>query len=1008
LSHVSYKFVIWQKKPRKACGAEEFWQDFLTLPHASDNVYESVNPVKKSQKSKATTTTKPAHSPDSAKDLEARRLAEDLAANTGPRPEISFTIIANTAKDGLAAKDISLAEDGKSLKKRAACQIYEGTFGTYCAENMQEIADIRAGLAPNEALVYGVPVIREGRLVTQKALRTNPAPDTIARDREHFGFPEGEVCILMLDYDLTSPRGWQDLDAELCEVCPPIRDVERMWEPSSSAYIRRKDTGEEITGARGWRCCLAVDNAAAIPAIGAAIYQSYWNAGDGWIFITQSGVMLDRAPVDASVWQPERIDFAAPPVVRPPLERNAPEAVIVPGLPYLRSSRVTAEMTLQEFRQSSPRIKTEKAKNAAQALEIRRKWIAARIEKLRAEGCDLPNKQLRKLLNDAAENFVLGPDFVLYPAEGGSVTVEQVLADREKYHGARFRDPLEPFGYDDERIAWASLLNGKPAIHTWGHGRLVFELVRTTASVTVAGGTRSQQVDTCIEVLQARGDLFERAGEIVRVNGDGLKPLDDPSMADYLDRAIEFERYVQTKEGGYMKRIDAPRDVVSIILAKTGQRGLRDLRAVITAPTLRPDGSLLISPGYDHATGLLLKPGEFGRIVEAPSKKELQAAFATFWKPFALFPFAGPEHRAVHLAAALTALVRRSLPTAPGFSIDAPLAGTGKTLLGLCTASLTGATGCLVPEVKEEDELRKRLLAQLRRGGAAILLDNIRDVFGSSALEAFLTSEFYSDRVLGVSEISSFPTDILVLISGNNFTPKGDLWRRLLTCRLDAKNDAPERRTFPFEPLDYCRRHRQELVAAGLTLLRGFVAAGKPAATQDRLASFEAWDKLIRQAVIWLGERKIASVGLADPAVVMAKAKERNPERQHLASILECSHAIFGDGRFGVADIVDGTGGEFTDLTQSDRVKVYTRDGLSRDEATALAAKEVEIEQEARRRLAETVHEIAGDRGGRGVNNRVLGRWLERHADAPVAGKRLVRVEQSEKHRGSAQWRIAL
>jgi hypothetical protein len=113
----------------------------------------------------------------------------------------------------------------------------------------------------------------------------------------------------------------------------------------------------------------------------------------------------------------------------------------------------------------------------------------------------------------------------------------------------------------------------------------------------------------------------------------------------------------------------------------------------------------------------------------------------------------------------------------------------------------------------------------------------------------------------------------------------------------------------------------------------------------------------------------------------MAKAKERNPERQHLANILECGYVVFGQERFGVADLVDVANGNFTDLTESDEHK------------------------EARRLLGETVHEIASERGGRTINSRVLGRWLERHADAPVSGKWLARVEQ---HRGSAQWRIAL
>ena len=210
---------------------------------------------------------------------------------------------------------------------------------------------------------------------------------------------------------------------------------------------------------------------------------------------------------------------------------------------------------------------------------------------------------------------------------------------------------------------------------------------------------------------------------------------------------------------------------------------------MITAPTLRPDGSLLDGPGYDSATGLLLKAGRFSSVKLQQSRQDLRAAFATLWEPFKLFPFVTAHDQGVAVASVLTALVRRSLPSAPGFSFDAPTAGTGKTLLAQCVLSLMGAVPQVVPECREEDELRKRLLAALREGKPGLLLDNIRDVFGSSALEAFLTSEYYCDRVLGVSEMLSFPTDILLLISGNNFMPKGDLWRRLLTCRLDAKSD---------------------------------------------------------------------------------------------------------------------------------------------------------------------------------------------------------------------------
>ena len=47
---------------------------------------------------------------------------------------------------------------------------------------------------------------------------------------------------------------------------------------------------------------------------------------------------------------------------------------------------------------------------------------------------------------------------------------------------------------------------------------------------------------------------------------------------------------------------------------------MRELRAVITAPTMRPDGCLLITPGYDEATGLLLRAGKWPHIPDKPTR----------------------------------------------------------------------------------------------------------------------------------------------------------------------------------------------------------------------------------------------------------------------------------------------------------------------------------------------------------------------------------------------------
>jgi hypothetical protein len=391
-----------------------------------------------------------------------------------------------------------------------------------------------------------------------------------------------------------------------------------------------------------------------------------------------------------------------------------------------------------------------------------------------------------------------------------------------------------------------------------------------------------------------------------------------------------------------------------VIVEKRGERDLAEIRGVISAPTLRPDGTILSTPGYDPATKLLLRGDAFGTVHECPSRAQLEEAFRTLWKPFAEFPFVAAQDRGVALAAILTALVRRTLGKCPGFSFDAPAAGTGKTLLGQCILRLAGCLPEVVPQCEEEEEIKKQLLSVLREGVGGILFDNIRGVYGSAALEAFLTGEIYKDRVLGLSAMFAGEPNILVLFSGNNFLPKGDLWRRILTARMDAKCADPERRAFDLKPLEYVRQHRQELVAAGLTLMRGFIVESRPRFTPDSLGSFEGWDDLIRQCVIWLGQQGIADV--ADPALVIATAKEREPERQKLKALLSGAYLLFDTSKWRVGELIK------------------TAEGRQDDE------------------LLETLQEIAGERGK--VNPRILGRWIERNSDVRCGNMRLVRCDQ--------------
>ena len=186
--------------------------------------------------------------------------------------------------------------------------------------------------------------------------------------------------------------------------------------------------------------------------------------------------------------------------------------------------------------------------------------------------------------------------------------------------------------------------------------------------IRLVTGERARATDEALVILRARGDIYERSGELVRVADKRLESVSDDWLLDAFDRSVNF---IAARNGSeYLK--DAPQWLAKRINAKKGERGLPELRAVITAPTMRKDGSLLDKPGYDKATGLLLTPGEWPTVPANPTIPEMKAAAANLWKPFAEFPFVDDAACGVHVATILTAMIRQTLPLAPGTSYDAP------------------------------------------------------------------------------------------------------------------------------------------------------------------------------------------------------------------------------------------------------------------------------------------------------------------------------------------------
>jgi hypothetical protein len=417
------------------------------------------------------------------------------------------------------------------------------------------------------------------------------------------------------------------------------------------------------------------------------------------------------------------------------------------------------------------------------------------------------------------------------------------------------------------------------------------------ARVDVRNGRMARAVDDTLAYLRVHPEIYDLGGAIVRVVAGSVLPLDRNALAHTMGSTMQFVKY---KPDGTPRLDDPPQRMVDQIMSLGAARGLRPLEAVVSIPTMRPDGTVLDVPGYDPASKLLyVADGEPPRVPGRPTHAEACAAYDALVFAFKEFPCVAPIDWAVLVTALITAVVRPALPTAPAVAFDAPAPGSGKTLLASSVATLaSGDTPEPWPPVsaRDDEEIRKRLFAALRTGTLAIIWDNVTGTLDSPSLAAFLTAARFQDRVLGRSETLALPNRAMFLITGNNVSLAGDMPRRVLRCRIDPRVEQPFARQFDLDPLEYVSRNRQALAVAALTIVRAWLNSGAQRA-YGRVASFEKWDDYVRQPVAWL-------MGV-DPLAAIQVGAADDPERESLSALLTALRACFGDSGFTAADVAD-------------------------------------------------------------------------------------------------------
>jgi hypothetical protein len=148
----------------------------------------------------------------------------------------------------------------------------------------------------------------------------------------------------------------------------------------------------------------------------------------------------------------------------------------------------------------------------------------------------------------------------------------------------------------------------------------------------------------------------------------------------------------------------------------------------------------------------------------------------------------------------------------------------------------------------------------------------------------------WTDRILGKTEMMSVPLATTWYASGINMAFGEDTIRRLCPARLCSPEERPEERTGFRHPelLAWVSEERPRLVAAALTILRSYCAAGRPDMRLRPWGSYEAWSAIVRNALAWVGE--------LDPGEAREElASSADTTKNALASLLVGWRELFGD-----------------------------------------------------------------------------------------------------------------
>jgi hypothetical protein len=380
----------------------------------------------------------------------------------------------------------------------------------------------------------------------------------------------------------------------------------------------------------------------------------------------------------------------------------------------------------------------------------------------------------------------------------------------------------------------------------------VMELLNESLGADVGPLPPTRDIEGGMTKLKMRRIPKLHQFEIIVEDDEDPEQLGLARMTEY-EVAELIERYLEFQEKGEAVRL--PMSFVRDFMNRDDYR-LPVASAISQLPIVLFDGHVLATEGLDRNRGIVFQiPKELVAILpkrEDCTPKAVGEAQRRLCDEWLVDVNTSYEGKCVAIADALTCIERSLLRQRPIFFISAGLAEGGKTtLIHMLVMAVFGTKPIAAAWTDDVVERKKALFSYLLEAVPYLLWDNIPrgTTISCPHIEASCTSELYSDRRLGLSEVIATSCATVHNFTGNNITPRGDLASRALRIHIDVDRVDPANRPFAHNDIvGWTEAHRPELLADLYTILLGNPFLKTPLDTETA-TRFKDWQRVVGLAV---------------------------------------------------------------------------------------------------------------------------------------------------------------